>query len=65
MRSLVALAFAVLEGCVSTPMAWVSDRAKPSRVIQNRNGATMFDFMFPTTQLGREAAGTTHQGVLE
>ena len=43
----ILLAIAVLGGCASTPMSSVYDGAKPSHVIQNGDGTTTFEFVFP------------------
>ena len=46
-RAVVLLAVAMLAGCMSAPMSSVSTGARPSHVLQNGNGTTTFEFLFP------------------
>ena len=43
----VLFTVAVLAGCASTPMSSIYDGAKPSHVIENGDGSTTFEFVFP------------------
>ena len=45
--ALVVLATALLAGCLSAPMSSVHDRAKPTHRIDNGDGTTTFEFVFP------------------
>ena len=45
--ALVVLVVAVLAGCMSAPMSSVSDGARPSHRIENGDGTTTFEFLFP------------------
>lgn len=40
-------AVAVLAGCMSAPMSSVNGRARPTHTIENGDGTTTFEFVFP------------------
>jgi type IV pilus biogenesis protein CpaD/CtpE len=46
-KALAVLAAALLAGCMSAPMSSVHDRARPSHMIENGDGTTTFEFLFP------------------
>ncbi len=46
-RALVVLVVALLAGCASAPMSSVSNGAKPSHTLENGDGTTTFEFLFP------------------
>jgi hypothetical protein len=46
-RTLVVLVVALLAGCMSAPMSSVSSGARPSHTIENGDGTTTFEFLFP------------------
>ena len=46
-KALVALAVALLAGCLSAPMSSVSGGAKPTHVLENPDGTMTFEFVFP------------------
>ena len=46
-KALVVLATALLAGCLSAPMSSIHDGAKPTHRVDNGDGTTTFEFVFP------------------